>query len=294
MRIIAKPTLGPGEWATWTRVLHLEVLGCRIRVRSSDAAVADTIARLFDAFTIAPAPCSWRTTVSVFPLEDRRWAAVLGSRTLAVAEAPTELTADIAAGINRAAIAAYRGFAAHAGAVSLDGAAVCFPGDSGAGKSTLTAACLCSGFEYVSDEAVCLSWGTTNVNAYPKPLALSPWAAEKVGLELDESELRSMARSGETLFGPSRLGARIAKAPVRLAHVVRMRRADGPPDLHETASGAIVTELLRASFNHYKDPEGAFRTVTGVARQAQCWDLTYDDPVAAAELLRRRLPTPLR
>jgi hypothetical protein len=69
----------------------------------------------------------------------------------------------------------------HAGVVAAGGAAIAFPGPSGAGKTTLTVACLLAGLEYGSDEALCLDWETGAVLPYPRPLALTPAAAELAG-----------------------------------------------------------------------------------------------------------------
>ena len=64
---------------------------------------------------------------------------------------------DLLALLNRTALAQCRSYAVHAGAVARSGAVTAFPAVSGAGKTTLTAACLRSGFDYVSDEALVLA-----------------------------------------------------------------------------------------------------------------------------------------
>src|SRR5512136_1043844 len=86
------------------------------------------------------------------------------------------------------------GAAVHAGVVASAGAVVAFPGESGAGKSTITAACLVAGFDYVSDEALCIDVADGRVVAYPKPIALasSGWAmigaTDRAATGIDDGE----------------------------------------------------------------------------------------------------------
>ncbi len=58
--------------------------------------------------------------------------------------------------LTASAIEHFEGFAVHAGVVAIDGRAIVIPAASGTGKTTLTAACLHAGFDYLSDEALCV------------------------------------------------------------------------------------------------------------------------------------------
>ena len=60
----------------------------------------------------------------------------------------------------------------HAGGVSLDNAGIIISGPSGAGKTTLTAALVCAGFSYLTDEALAIDPTTGLLQPYPKALTI--------------------------------------------------------------------------------------------------------------------------
>jgi hypothetical protein len=184
--------------------------------------------------------------------------------------------------LNRLAIEQCRDFAVHAGVVARGGGAVVFPAPSGAGKSTLVAACLRAGYDYVSDEALVLAPDAT-VRVYAKPLSLHVWTLRHLDLErppcgLDERPAR-----------PAELGACAARGELRVAHVVLPSRVTGPPSLTPLPKGQLAAELLRSSFNHYRDPAGSVSLAARAAAGARGWLLEYDDPQEAGLLLRTRL-----
>lgn len=185
--------------------------------------------------------------------------------------------------INRAAIDQCRSWAAHCGVVARGGSALAFPAPSGGGKSTLAAACVASGWEYVSDEALVVDWDTGVLRAYAKPLSLSTWALRR--LDLADPPAGRPERPVE----PRELGAHAASGPLRLGHIVTLHRRSGRAVLTSSERAAAATSLLRLSFNHYQRPAAAVELVASLARTAQAWTLAYDDPVEAALLLRDRL-----
>lgn len=187
------------------------------------------------------------------------------------------------AAINRAAIDQCRSWAAHCGVVTRRGSAVAFPATSGGGKSTLVAACLASGWEYVSDEALVVDWTTGVLRAYAKPLSLSRWALRR--LDLPDPPAGRVERPVE----PRELGAQAASGPLRLAHIVTLHRRPGEAALSSSDRAVAAMALLRHSFNHYQRPAAAVELVAVLARAAQAWTLDYDDPVDAALLLGGRL-----
>ena len=188
--------------------------------------------------------------------------------------------------LNREGIRNFAGFAVHAGAVATADAVLAFPGESGAGKSTLTAACLLAGFDYVSDEALCIDYASSHVVAYPKPLGLSRsgWAMiggparTATGVGVDDGE-KVMLTSAE-------LGARVSGTDLHLGHVIELARRDGPPRLVAQPRQRVLAQLLSLSFNHYKRPVASFDLVSSLAANCAGWRLDYSDPRSAAELLR--------
>lgn len=195
----------------------------------------------------------------------------------------TSVLAAFAQDVNQYVIASTRQLAFHAGAVSLGDRVVAFPAQSGAGKSTMTLACTRLGLGYVSDEALVLD-DDGRVRPYPRPLGL-------VG------PMQALLRSpgsvdvvGETLVPPAELGAvGVGERPSVAAVVVLDRQETGAPSLQPMPRAAVVTLLLRLSFNGWKAPARALRQATAVVSGAQVFRLSYCEAVDAAPLIARLL-----
>lgn len=193
------------------------------------------------------------------------------------------------AALNRQVIEEYQGFALHAGVVAVNGRAIAFPANSGDGKSTLTAACLRAGFDYVSDESLCIDVDSGAVVPYPKPLGLSEWSRSHLSVAGDTLSLP--VEAGEAMVIPADLDARVAAGPLRLYAVVLPTVNDVyPPSLVEAEGHVAMAALLEFSFNHFKHGARAFTLASELANQVGAWTLDYGDPNAAAQLLRERLP----
>lgn len=183
------------------------------------------------------------------------------------------------ADLNRHILYSYRGFAAHAGVVRHpSGRVLVFPGTSGTGKSTLTAASVLAGFEYLSDEALCVEYGETKALPYLKPINLMDWSRSHLGIDDDIVNERPIS--------PIVLGKahRSAEAVTDIVHLGRGR----PLSIEGVGSNKSVGTLIEMSFNHFHEPASTFRTVTGIAAGAATWDLSYDSAVEAAEFLLDR------
>lgn len=189
------------------------------------------------------------------------------------------LLANLLAVVNLAVIDDCPHFAVHAAAVANGEGVVAIPADSGGGKSTLAAAAVMAGLTYLSDEALVVD-DQSRVIPYPKPIALSPWSCEVLGLP---------SRDGESLFTPTDLGGTVFGGLGRLTDIVVPERAAGELKLEPRPQADAVAQLIRLSFNHYKHPARAFHLSTELARQVRVWSLRYDDPREAAEALAHRL-----
>ncbi len=190
--------------------------------------------------------------------------------------------------LNLHAIEGFGEFAVHAGVVAMGDRVVAFPAESEGGKSTITAACLAAGFDYVSDEALCVTFADGRVLPYPKPIMLSEHSQSLLGLPAPVVRLEG--EHEEAGFRPEDLGAGTAEGELGLGEIVRLVRREGQPQLRQLHSSEAVSLLLRMSFNHYKRPRESFELVTRLAREARVWELGYDDPTLAAKLLWDRLP----
>ncbi|MDQ3681079.1 MAG: hypothetical protein M3378_11185 [Actinomycetota bacterium] len=188
--------------------------------------------------------------------------------------------------LNLRAVDGFGHLAVHAGAVARDGRVLAFPAASGGGKSTLTAACLQAGFDYVSDEALCLDFATRSVLPYPRPVMLSEHSRSLLDVAEPPPPLGG---SDEAALLPEDLGSRTAHCELLLGDVVMLARADGPPRLRRLAAPEAMALLLRMSFNHYKRPRETFDLVAAVASRLRAWELEYDHPRPAAQLMWNRL-----
>jgi hypothetical protein len=200
--------------------------------------------------------------------------------------------ADLAVRLNGVALAAWPGLAIHAGVIDTPSGVMAFPGTSGSGKSTLTGACMRGGFDYVSDEALCLSYGLggaggENVTPYPRPLGLSPWSMRALGMPPPATGA-GLELDAEHVVAPTTLG-RVADRPGPLRYVVVPQRCAAPrPELHPVHKADAVALMLRLSFNHYREPRAAFHRVVDAVRDAKVWALHYQDPAQAAGFLADR------
>jgi hypothetical protein len=189
--------------------------------------------------------------------------------------------------LNLHAIEGFAEFAVHAGVVAEGDRVIAFPAESEAGKSTMTAACLGTGFQYVSDEALCVDFASGRVLPYPKPIMLSEHSRSLLGIPAPLTRLEGEHEEAGFLAGE--LGAGLAEGELRLGDVLKIVRREGGPELRQLHASEAVSLLLRMSFNHYKRPRESFDLVTRLARETRVWELGYHEPVPAAELLRDRL-----
>jgi hypothetical protein len=195
---------------------------------------------------------------------------------------PEALSATLTA-VNLTAVAETPLLAAHAGVVTDGRSAVVVPASSGTGKTTLVTALVQRGWHYLSDEALCLQWHDGRLSAYPRPLALSTWSAAALGLS------PGVAGDGESFYAPSSLGAVGSAEGVAIAHIVLLERGHASPRLDPLKRQDALAELLRRSFNHFRDPGRALDLLGGAVRIADTSVLRLGDPAAAADLLTRYL-----
>lgn len=260
----------------------VRILGSAFVAEFTDASAAHAVRRLWQPFVDSEAALS----AQAVPVGD-------GS-------APEQIS-RFAVGVNAAALDAAAAFAVHAGVVASSHGAIAMPATSGTGKSTLTAACLRRGFDYVSDEALCLAYPGDpsepsgpggEVRPYPRPLALSAWSARAIAQGLEGAY--GVQAGDEWLFTAADLGSAVAREPLRLGHVVVLdRRPDdgaapgslAKPELEPLPRPEAVTLLLRLSFNHYRRPSDAVQLAAQVISGAAAWRLRYADPHDAADLL---------
>ena len=267
---------------------YYELLGTPVALHVGEGCSSAALERLLGPFRRAPCDVA----------DERRFSIVCGdggSHTLrrdkVVVSRPSsvdQLLTALLSHVNVLAVEGFDGFAVHAGVVARNGRVTAFPAASGAGKSTLTAACLGVGFDYVSDEALCVAYDSGAVVPYPKPLSLSLESFTLAGVS-PPTDHGAIARGDELVVDASYFAARPATGDLRLANIVVPDRTPGPPVLRPLPRSDGLARLLRLSFNHYKRPSDTFRLVSRLAGEAEVFGLDYDDPRVAAELLLGQL-----
>jgi hypothetical protein len=261
-----------------------EVLGTRVRVSCTSTGLRAKLYHVLTPFSVpTEQPCREHHYFSVQSSERGFYSLYRDDRPVARSARQDSILNRLLSELNSDAIEGFAGFATHAGVVAHGRRAIAFVGGSGSGKSTIVAACIAGGLEYISDEALCVEFGSLSVAPYPKPLRLS--SSSRRALEL----VPKAQFDGEVTVAASDLGARLASPPLELAHVVRLVRGPVPARLNEVVPACGAAWLLRFSFNHYKEPLRTFDLVAGLGRQTQAWYLEYEEARAAASLVAGRL-----
>ena len=240
--------------------------------------MAGEVDRVFSGFDRTKTTSRARNIVQVTGLDDT-FTAYRDCGVIAQNADLATLMSAIVANLNFAAVEQCERFAVHAGVAGWSGGIVAIPAESGDGKTTLTAALLRHGFTFLSDEALVFD-NDASVVPYPKPLALSEWSADKLGL------FRSSG--AEILALPADMGSSFGRGGP-LTDLVLSAYGHRQYRLQPLPRSQALAALIQYSFNHYKNPERAFRLATEVARYLRVWSLEYDDPLEAARLVSETL-----
>ncbi len=258
------------------------ILGVVYRVLCEDELVAKEVRRVLGSFEKTARPGRVSNTVQITARPGMGPVVHIGCRRFSSGGSLDVVMSSVVAVINNSIIEKLTRFSVHSAVVGWGENVLAFPAVSGGGKSTLAAALTQSGFTYLSDEALVLDSDDT-VLSYPKPISLSPESCELLGL----------AHAGvERLVMAEELGGETDNGERPLTHIVLTARDVGRPGLELLPRSQGVTSLLGHSFNHYKDPVGAFHTATKAASKAEVWQLVYNNPTEAAELIRSALGSP--
>jgi hypothetical protein len=259
-------------------------LGTTFRIRCEDGGLSEQVDHLFGATKVKPGKPRPSIAYEVRGLSGR-FELYRGRDRASAAGDGAYVVERLLSEINLRALAAFTGFATHAGVVARGDTAVVLPATSGGGKSTLTAACILQGFDYVSDEALCLRFDDASLVPYPRPIALSSWSRGQLGIgEVSKSE------EGDAYVAATDLGGHVAAGKLQVGHVVLFELRVGEPELTVASRSEVLASLIRLSFNHYKRPRRSFEIAEEIASACSAWKLSCGDPLASAELLRSELP----
>lgn len=170
----------------------------------------------------------------------------------------------------------------HSGAArSPAGQTVVFPGVSGAGKSTLVGGLIQAGWDYLSDESVCLVSGVRSVIGFPKPLRLSASSCAVLGIAPrseggDDLLVESVAPDASKVFA-SRPPVMIVAPEYRFNGDVSMV---GPLDFRDA-----LCLLVESCTNLRVMGDEGLASLCDLAAEVPAYRITYGSTVDAMNLI---------
>jgi len=174
----------------------------------------------------------------------------------------------------------------HAAAVARAGKALVLAGKTGAGKTTLATWLVCRGFDYLSDELLCLDTQAMSVNGFARPLHLKkPARALFAGvIDMDGGDAVMESPLG-THVSPARIGARVVRVARPCALVLPTYRAGARFDMRPLSKAQAATRLMGSLVNAREQPQHGFEDVLGAVHAVPAFAMTYSDlEEAGAEL----------
>jgi hypothetical protein len=178
----------------------------------------------------------------------------------------------------------------HAACLKRGDVGILLPGASGSGKSTICAWLLTRGFEYLTDELVCIDPQTFEVEAFTRPLNI-----KHGGMQVVRNRFGEDFDGGESLEGsishlvPHRLlGSTYGGSRSAVRAIVFPRYSSSADYRLETLSTARTALLLMQTFvNARNHVEHGFHRITAFARTVTGYELHYSDFSQLGELEQR-------
>lgn len=168
------------------------------------------------------------------------------------------------------------GMLLHAAAVARDGKALVLAGKTGAGKTTLATWLVCRGFDYLTDELLCIDTQAMCVRGFARPLHLKkPARALFAGVIDKDGGAAIMASPLGVHLSPARLGARVAHSACPRALVLPTYRAGARFDLRPLSKAQAATRLMGCLVNARERPQHGFEDVLGLVQAAPAFAMTY-------------------
>lgn len=256
---------------------RLQALGLTTEIQCQDPALDATLRKLLRDLTDDDAGAHHVPDVVVSVNGEGPWQ-IHSPGHSATATNVTDAIDQALAAVNLSAVMATPTLAMHAAVVTRHGETLVIPGPSGQGKTTLTTALLQHGWRYVSDEALALRWSDGSLVPYPRPLALSPWAATRLGV-------LGVAAGHDVVMPASDVGTVAREVPAPRRIVLLHRDGSETPALEPVHRAEGVAELLRRGFTHFQQPERALTLLAEVVAGAHVHRLRHSDPTRAAAFL---------
>ena len=249
---------------------QFNILGQRVRIRTSKLAVAQLLRTNFGAFTANEGNLAADLDYTVTgpqPFKVQRTGRSAIARAADAGDLLYEVEKDIVIELQRRSPQL---FFVHSGAIAWQGRASLFVAESGGGKSTTTWAMLHHGYGYLSDEIAPIALDDLQVHPYPHALCLK---------RLPPSyPLPAMTmRLNRTLHVPAHeLPAPIVGEPCLLDAIFLL--AHDPtatePSLRRLTAAEAAARLFVHALNALAHSDGGLDAALHVASNARCFALT--------------------
>ena len=198
----------------------------------------------------------------------------------AVAATREAATGHVHAAVNLGAVAATRLLVFHAAVLAHGQHTLVLPGRSGMGKTTLTAALLMRGWDYVSDEALALPWAFAPLVPYPRPLGLSDWAYQRLGVQ------GGMPGEGESFVRAAELGSSIRSDPGPVTDLIMLKLgtpAFAEVDVRPAPASDVLAGLLPRAFTAHHDGGLALQILGELLHSARLHTVVVGSPTVTAD-----------
>jgi hypothetical protein len=172
----------------------------------------------------------------------------------------------------------------HAAAVGRDGVGLLLVGRGGAGKSTAAAACLAAGWDFLSDDYLCLT-------ASPEPQAASIYGTAKLSPtslammpDLADAVVAVRADDDKRVLDVARRGGTSLVRTLRLVGVVAPVISTSPGPAVPISSGTAVRELVASTMLQMASPAAStLRTVADVVASLPAFRVPVGPTAASIE-----------
>jgi hypothetical protein len=187
----------------------------------------------------------------------------------------------------------------HAAALAKGGRSVLVSASGGTGKSTLATALVLRGWDYLSDESVALTAGSTSITSFAKPLSIKVTGRDLFAHQVDLADRRvALGPSDGTWWNvpASRLGGRVVAAadPALLVFLSRTgtdSAADARPSWTTVHPADAVVLLVQESLDVGRFGESAVVVIAELAARCRCVRVEAGTPSDTAELVEQLLTT---
>ena len=145
------------------------------------------------------------------------------------------------------------------------------------------------GFDYLTDELLCIDTKTMSVNGFARPLHLKKPARALFAGVIDMDGDAVMESPLGTHVSPTRLGARVARVARPCALVLPAYRAGARFDLRSLSKAQAATRLMGCLVNARQRPQHGFDEVPRLMRALPAFAMTYSDLEEAGAQLEMML-----